>query len=158
MIVYAAIAALLAMIGGFVLFANSADTELEKADVELQSVSVVSVDKIKNTADLEVVFLVKNPSDKTLTISHISYVLFGDGKRIGTGQYSTEDIAMPGRVLFVPGAEIPLKTKTTLSMTDVGNDLYDAVINNKISKFESQGTFSVQTSWSTIDKEFKSGF
>lgn len=157
MTVYLAIVALLAMIGGFVLYANSGNSELEKVEVELQGVSVVNVDKIKNKADLEIIFLVKNPSDKTLTISHISYQLYGDDKKIGTGQYSTEDIALSGRALFVPGAEIPLKSKFSLSLVDVGNEIYDLVVNDKIKKFDVQGTFTVQTSWSTIDKEFKSG-
>lgn len=157
MIVYVAIAGLLAMIGAFILYANAGGSELEKVDVELQSVSVISVDKIENKADLEVVFLVKNPSEKTLTVPHISYQLYADGKKIGNGQYSTEDVALPGRVLFVPGAEIPLKTQFSLTLVDAGNDMYDAVINNKIDKFGAQGAFTVQTSWSTIDKEFSSG-
>lgn len=157
MIVYAAIAGLLAMIGGFVLYANSGNPELEKVDVKLEKVIVVNVDSIENKADLEVTFLVKNLGDKTLTVPHISYQLYAENQNIGHGQYSTEDVALPGRVLFVPGSEIPLKTNFSLSLSDAGNELYDAIINEKITKFGAQGTFTVQTSWSTLDKEFKSG-
>ena len=109
MTVYAAIAGMLALMG-FIVFYGSLDVpEIETTEIELHSVEVIEVNTIENRAKLEVAFLVKNPSEKTFTIPLISYDLYANGKHIGVGQYSTQDIAMPGRAAFYPGAEIPLK-------------------------------------------------
>ena len=154
MIVYAAIAGLLAMMGGFVFYASLDNPQLEQVEIKLSEVSVRDVNKIDNTAKLDVSFLVKNPSDKTFTVPVISYHLFADGQPIGSGQYSTEDISMPGRAVFYPGAEIPLKNTFVLTKAKVDSETYDAILNEQISNFKAEGSITSETSWSVIEKEF----
>ena len=108
MIVYAAIAGLFGMMGIIVWYASLDNTELEQVEIKLLNVEVKDVNKIENSAKLEVTFLVKNPSEKTFTVPIIGYQLYADGQLLGSGQYSTEDIAMPGRAVFYSGVEIPL--------------------------------------------------
>ena len=109
MTVYVAIAGVLAMMGGIVYYASLDNVELEQAEIKLSSVELRDVSKINNQAKFDVTFLVKNPSEKTFTVSLIGYKLYGDGELLGSGQYSTADIALPGRAVFYPGAEVPLK-------------------------------------------------
>ena len=155
MIVYVAIAGVLAMMGGIVYYASLDNPELEQVEIKLDKVELISVNKIENTAKFEVTFLVKNPSEKTFTVPVISYELFADGKLLGSGQYSTEDIAMPGRAVFYSGAEVPLKNTFTLTKSKVDSGAYESVLNDGISNFSTKGSITTETSWSIVEKEFE---
>ena len=74
---------------------------------------------------------------------------------MGSGQYSTEDISMPGRALFLSGVEIPLKNTFILNKSDVNSEIYQAVLNGNISSFSAEGSITTQTSWSSSEKVFK---
>jgi LEA14-like dessication related protein len=154
-IVYAAIAALFGMMGIIVWYASLDNSELEQVEIKSLNVVVGDINKIENSAKLEVTFLVKNPSEKTLTVPIISYKLYADGILLGSGQYSTEDIAMPGRALFLSGVEIPLKNTFILKASDVNPETYQAVLNGNISSFSADGSITTQTSWSSGEKAFK---
>ena len=157
MTVYVAIAGVLAMMGGIVYYASLDNVELEQAEIKLASVELRDISKINNQAKFDVTFLVKNPSEKTFTVSLIGYKLYGDGELLGSGQYSTADIALPGRAVFYPGAEVPLKNTFVLTKSEVNSDIYQAAIDNKITSFEVEGSLTTETSWSVTEKEFKSG-
>ena len=155
MIVYAAIAGLLAMMGGIVYYASLDNPQLEQVEISLDDVKIIDVNKIDNTVKLEITFLVKNPSDKTFTVPVISYQLFADGTLLGSGQYSTEDIPMPGRAVFYSDVEIPLKNTFFLVKSNVDSGIYDSVLSEKISSFSAEGRITTETSWSLIEKDFK---
>jgi len=156
MILFAAIGGLFALMGFFVYYASLDNPQLEQIEIELVGVEVIQVNSIENRAELETTFLVKNPSEKTFTVPLITFELFVDGKSIGKGQYSTEDIAMPGRAAFYPGSEIPLKTKFYLVLSDSIVQEYQDIINGGGMRFSAEGEITAQTAWSIIEKEFQS--
>ena len=156
MILFAAIGGLFALMGYFVYYASLDNPHLEQIEIELVGVELIQVNSIENRAELETTFLVKNPSEKTFTVPLITFVLFVDGKSIGKGQYSTEDIAMPGRAAFYPGSEIPLKTKFYLVLSDSIVQEYQDIINGGEMRFSAEGEITAQTAWSLIEKEFQS--
>jgi len=156
LLVYAAIVALLGIMGGIILYASQDIPELEQVEINLTDVEVISVNKVENTAKMTVTFLIKNPSEKTFTVSLIAYQLYAGGELLGSGQYSTVDIAMPGRAIFSSGAEIPLKNIFELSMSDVNNEIYQAVLDGNINSFRAEGVITTESAWSTIEKEFDS--
>ena len=158
MIVYVAIAGVLAMMGGIVYYASLDNVYLEQVEIQLTSVELIDINTIDNEASFNVTFLVKNPSDKTLTVPLIGYQLYGDGILLGSGLYSTADISMPGRAAFFPNTEIPLKNTFVLSKSEVSSEVYQAAIENRISSFSAEGTITTESSWSLIEKEFKTGF
>ncbi len=143
------------MMGIIIWYASLDNSELEQVEIKLLNVEVKDVNKIENSAKLEVTFLVKNPSEKTFTVPIISYQLYADGQLLGSGQYSTEDISMPGRALFLSGVEIPLKNTFILNKSDVNSEIYQAVLNGNISSFSAEGSITTQTSWSSSEKGFK---
>ena len=143
------------MMGIIVWYASLDNPELEQVEIDLLDVEVKDVNKIENFAKLEVTFLVKNPSEKTFTVPIIGYQLYADGQLLGSGQYSTEDIAMPGRAVFYSGVEIPLKNTFILKESDVNSEIYQAVLNGNISSFSAEGSITTETSWSLIEKAFK---
>ena len=156
--VYVAIAGVLSLMGGIVYYASLDNVQLEKVKIELTNVELKDVNTINNQAEFDVTFLVKNPSDKTFTVSLIQYQLYTNGILLGSGQYSTADIALPGRALFISGAEIPLKNIFVLSKSEVSSQIYQDAIENKINSFSAEGNITTESSWSVIEKEFKTGF
>ena len=158
MTVYLAIAGVFALMGGIIFYASLDNVELEQIEIELTSVELRDINILDNQAKFDVTFLVKNPSDKTLTVSIIDYQLYGNGELLGTGLYSTADIALPGRAMFISGAEIPLKNIFVLSKSEINPELYEDAINEKITSFYAEGMITSQTSWSETDKEFKTGY
>ena len=156
MILFVAIGGLLGIMGFIVLYASWDNPELEKVEIELANVEVIEVNTVENRAELEVTFLVTNPSEKTFTIPNISYELFANGNPIGSGQYSTEDIAMPGRAAFYPGAQIPLKNDFQLILSDFNAQEYQAITSGQSAKYSVEGMAVVETAWALIEKEFQS--
>jgi hypothetical protein len=158
LIVYLAIVGVLVLMGGIIFYASLDNDELAQIEIELTDVKLVDVNTSNNQAKFEVTFLVTNPSDKTLTVSQINFQLYGDGKLLGSGLYSTADIALPGRALFVSGAEIPLKNIFILSKSEVNSKIYEDATNERITSFSAEGNIITQTSWSEADKDFKTGY
>ena len=157
MTVYAAIGGVFALMAGIVFF-TSDNVDLDQVEIVLASVELREVNSENNQAKLDVTFLIKNPSDTTLTVSTIDYQLYGNGILLGSGLYSTADIAMPGRAAVYSGAEVPLKNMFILSKSDINSEIYEDVINDKITSFTSEGRIVTQTSWSESEKEFKIGY
>lgn len=155
MIVYASIAGLFGLMGIIIWYASLDNSELEQVEIQLLNVEVKDVNTIENFAKLEIVFLVKNPSEKTFTVPIIGYQLYADGQLLGPSQYSTEDIAMPGRAVFYPGAEIPLKNIFILNKSDLNSETYQTILDGRINNFSAEGSITAQNSWSLIEKEFK---
>lgn len=153
-IIYAAIAGLLAMLGGITWYASLDNPQLDLAEIHLADVRVTSVNSIEGRANLEVNFLIKNPSDKTFTISLIDYELFADGRPVGKGQYSTEDIPMPGRAAFYPDAEIVLPSIFQL-LSSASPDAYSAIVNGEPVKFSAKGKMVIESAWSLVEKDFE---
>lgn len=147
---------MLAIMGGIVYYASLDNPELEKVEIQLDGVEVLDVNSIENRARLETTFLVKNPSEKTFTVPLISYELFANGESIGTGQYSTEDIAMPGRAAFYPSSEIPLTNIFQLVLSDSNAQQYSAITSGESVKYSAKGIITVETAWSLVEKEFES--
>ena len=151
--VYAAIAGVLALMGGIVYYASLDNVSLDQVEVELTD--VVLREAGEDEAKFVLTFLVKNPSEKTFTVSLIAYELFGDDQLLGSGEYSTEDVALPGRAIFYAGSEVPLKSTFVLNKADVSSTIYEDMTNNKITKFVAEGIITTQTTWSIGENEFR---
>jgi hypothetical protein len=156
--VYLAIVGVFALMGGIIFYASLDNDELALIEIELTNVKLLDVNTVDNQAKFEVTFLVTNPSDKTLTVSQIDFQLYGDNKLLGSGLYSTADIALPGRALFISGAEIPLKNTFVLSKSKVDSEIYEDATNERITSFSAEGNIITQTSWSESEKDFKTGY
>ena len=134
--------------GGFVYYASLDNPALEQIEIQLTDVEIIDVNSIENKAKLQTTFLVKNPSEKTFTVAIIAYELFVNGNSIGTGQYSTADIAMPGRAAFYPGSEIPLKNIFQLISTESNAGEYQSIIEGESVQYSVKGIVTVETAWS----------
>jgi len=141
-----------------VLFANSGQDVLKKVNIDLAGVKVIDVNKIDKRAHLEVKFNVTNPTTITSTIPSISYDLFVNGKDIGSGHYSTEDIAMAGRAPLFPGSIVTLTNTFVLVNTDKISNEYQAIINGQPVSYKVTGQVTVESAWTLITRDFESTF
>ena len=153
-ILVVAILALLGMMGGIVYYASLDNDDLSMATIELESVELTDVNSVESRATLKVTFLVANPGEVTVTVPVITYRLYADGSEIGSGTYSTEDVAMPGRAAFYPDAEIPLKNKLTIVMSDINKTVYDKIISGQTIQYSATGMMTVESAWSIVELDF----
>ena len=149
-----AIFGLIALLGGGVYYASLDNDDLESATIELTSVEILDVNSIENTATLIVAFTITNPSDLTFTVPVITYDLYANGNFIGSGAYSTEDIAMPGRAAFYPGSEIPLENWFKLILNDENQKEYRAIISGERIEYDASGILTVESAWSIVEPTF----
>jgi len=155
MTVYAALIGVFALMGGIFYYGSLDTSEIKQVEIKLINVELREVSTIDNQVKFDVTFLIKNPSDTTFTVPLIDYQLYGDGVLLGSAQYSTMDITMPGRAAFFPGVEIPLKNIFVLEKTEVNSEIYQDAIENRITNFSAEGSITTQSTWMTHEKEFK---
>ncbi len=156
MIVYAAIGAMFAFMGGIVYYSTLDFPELEKSELELLSVNVEEIDSIDNRLFLDVVFGVTNFGEKTVTVPQIGFELFANGKSLGSSSYDVSDIPLNGRALMMSGMQVPLVGEITINLTDDIKDVYEAIANGESVDYRVIGQYTVETAWQVIDVEFDS--
>jgi len=152
--VYAAIVGVLGLMGGIVYYASLDNVSLEQVEVELTDVTLREAGE--NEAKFTLTFLVKNSSEKTYVVPVIAYQLYGDNVLLGSGKYSTEDVALPGRAQIFGGGEVPLKNTFILNKSEVSSEIYQSMINNEITNFVVEGMIITQSTWSVVETEFRS--
>lgn len=141
---------------GLVLFANSGQDVLKQVNIDLVGVKLIDVDKINNRAHLEVSFNVTNPTTITSTVPTINYDLFVNGKHLGSGHYSTEDIAMAGRAPLFSGSTVTFTNTFELVNTDQISNEYNEIVNGQSVSYKVTGQITVESAWTLITKDFES--
>jgi len=156
MIVYVAIGAMFAFMGGIVYYSTFDIPELEKSEFELLSVSVVEIDSIQNRMYVDVVFGITNHGERTVTVPEISFQLFANGKSVGSSSYSVSDIPLNGRALMLTGMQVPLVGKITINLTDDIKDIYEAMAAGESLDYRAVGQYTIETAWQVIDIQYDS--
>ena len=156
MILYVAIGALFAFLGGMVYYSTLDFPELKKSEFELLAVDVVEIDSIDNRITLKIVFGITNFGAKTVTVPEIGFELFANGISLGSSSYSVSDIPMTGRALMSPGMQVPLATEITVSLTNDIKDIYEAIAAGESLDYRITGQYTIETAWQVIDIQFDS--
>ena len=155
MILYVAIGALFAFMGGIVIFSTADIPELEKSEIKLYGVEVIEVNEFENYISLKNTFLIKNFGEKTVTVPVISYEFFANGKFVGTSNFSAEDIPLTGRALLISGTEVPFTTKLKINLTEEIENEYMKIANGEHITYSADGLYTIETAWQVIDVEFE---
>ena len=155
-IVYAAIGAMFAFMGGIAYYSTFDIPELEQSEIELISVSVTEIDSIENRLYLDIVFGITNHGERTVTVPEIGFQLFANGKSLGSSSYSVSDIPLNGRALMLSGMQVPLVGELTVNQTDDIKDVYEAVAAGESLDYRVVGQYTIETAWQVIDIKFDS--
>ena len=155
-IIYIAIGALFAFLGGIVYYSTLDFPELEKSELELLSVDIVEIDSIQNRIFLDVVFGITNHGERTVTVPQIGFELFANGKSLGSSSYDVSDIPLNGRALMLSGMRVPLVGEITINLTDDIKDIYEAIAAGESLDYRVTGQYTIETAWQVIDIQFDS--
>ena len=156
MIVYAAIGAMFAFMGGIVYYSTFDFEQLEQSEVELLSVDLVEIDSIDKRITLNIVFGITNYGERTVTVPEISYQLFVNERSLGSSSYSVSDIPMTGRALLLSGMQVPLQSEITINLTDDIKDIYEDISNGENLNYRVSGQYTIETAWQVVDIPFDS--
>ena len=155
-IVYVAIGAMFAFMGGIVYYSTLDFPELEKSELELISVDVVEIDSIDNRITLNIIFGITNHGERTVTVPQIGFELFANGKSLGSSSYDVSDIPLNGRALMMSGMQVPLVGEITINLTDDIKDIYEAMAAGESLDYRVVGQYTIETAWQVIDTKFDS--
>ena len=155
-IVYAAIGAMFAFMGGIVYYSTYDIPELEKSELELLSVNVAEIDSIEDRLYLEVIFGITNYGERTVTVPQIGFELFANGKSLGSSSYDVSDIPLNGRALMMSGMQVPLVGEITVNQTDDVKNIYEAIAAGESLDYRVIGQYTIETAWQVIDVQFDS--
>ncbi len=142
----------------FYLYANSFQNDLGKVTISVDSVKVLDENKLNKRAHLDVRFNLQNPTSITLTVSTINYELFANGKSLGQGHLSTEDIPEAGRPILFANNNATLPNTFDLVNTDSIAKEYSDIMNNQPVKYEVKGQVTIQSFLTAITKDFDATF
>jgi hypothetical protein len=99
---------------------------------------------------------VTNPTTITSTIPSINYDLLVNGKDLGSGHYSTEDIAMAGRAPLFPSSTVTFTNTFELVGTDQISNEYKAITTGQPVNYKVTGQVTVESAWTLITRDFQS--
>lgn len=153
-VILACFAGLGAMMLFFYLYANSFQSDLDKVTISVDSIKVLDDNKLTKRAHLDVRFNLQNPTSITLTVSTINYELFANGKSLGQGHLSTEDIPEAGRPILFANNNATLPNTFDLVNTDSIANEYTDIMNGQPEKYEIKGQVTIQSFLTEITKDF----
>ena len=158
LVIIACFAGLGAMMLFFYLYANSFQADLNKVTVNIDSIKVLDENKIDKRAHLDVRFNIQNPNSIVLTISTINYQLFANGKNIGEGHFTTEDIPEAGRPALFANSNLTLPTTFDLVNSDAIAKEYSDITTSQPVKYEVKGQITIESFLTAIVKDFDLSF
>ncbi|MDE1763586.1 MAG: hypothetical protein KGH88_05005 [Thaumarchaeota archaeon] len=138
----------------FYLYANSYQPQLQQVTIALQTVKVLDVDKINNRADIEIDYVLNNPTTITSTISTINYELYANGQDVGQGHYSVEDIPMAGRPALFPASNMTVTDKFDLVDSPNISGIYNSILRGDPIKYEAKGQVTIESTLTLVTKDF----
>ncbi|MGI0101672.1 MAG: hypothetical protein ACREA7_03645 [Nitrosotalea sp.] len=138
----------------FYLYANSFQPQLEQITISVQNIKVLDVNKISNQADLEIDYVLSNPTTITSTISTIDYTLYANGQNVGDGHYSVEDIPMAGRPALFADSNATVPDTLKLVRSNSTGAMYDSIVRGDPVKYEIKGQVTIESNLTLITKDF----
>ena len=128
------------------------------------TVRLVKVEVVKNATavsprivQLNLIFGVHNPTDKSLTTSRIEYQLFANGRPLGDGLLSYEDVPVNGRPQLFPNTDAQLQSQFTITPSNSNAEIMKLITNQSTGKkitWKVVGEADIESGFSSASKSF----
>lgn len=130
-------------------------TGLDRVTIELSNVEFVPASDDQKASQIDIVFHLTNPSDKTVTTSKIEYNLFADNMQLGDSILSFEDIPPNGRPTILPQQSINLTSSFQITPSQSTQAIFSRIANNPSDiNWKVQGEARVESAITLQDKQF----
>jgi LEA14-like dessication related protein len=130
-------------------------TGLDRVTIELSNVEFVPASDDQKASQIDIVFHLTNPSDKTVTTSKIEYNLFADNMQLGDSILSYEDIPPNGRPTILPQQSINLTSSFQITPSQSTQAIFSRIANNPSDiNWKVQGEARVESAITLQDKQF----
>ena len=129
--ILACFAGLGAMMLFFFVYANSFQVDLNKVTVKIDSIKILDENKLDKSTHLDVRFNLQNPTSIVLTIATINYQLYANGKVLGDGHFTTNDIPEAGRPALFANSNVTIPTTFDLVNSDEIAKEYSDITTNQ---------------------------
>jgi len=134
-------------------------TDVSDVTVKLEKVEVVKNATAVNPriVQLNLIFGVHNPTDKSLTTSKIEYQLFANGRPLGDGLLSYEDIPVNGRPQLLSKTDAQLQSQFTITPSNSNSEILRLIGNSTTGKnitWKVVGEADIDSGFSSASKSF----
>jgi hypothetical protein len=135
-------------------------SDLNQLTISVSKVEAVNPDVANDTqrVQLNVYFNVYNPTRNVLTTSRLDYQLFADGKPLGQGILSYEDIPLNGRPQLYYHSNTTLKSLFEPTYSNDNILLLNKMLSNpdivKQIKWRVEGEAQIESGFSSTPKQF----
>jgi LEA14-like dessication related protein len=106
---------------------------------------------------LNVFFSMYNPTDKSLTTSKIEYRLYANGRSLGTGLLSYEDVPVNGRPQLLPSTNTTLQSPFEVRRSGSDASILKLIENPSLVKsvrWRVDGVADIESGFSSSPKQF----
>jgi hypothetical protein len=134
------------------ILATVSAPDINSITIELSKVEVADIANDK-TIPLNLFFNIHNPTDK----AKIDYNLIADGKPLGQGFLSYEDIPLNGRPQLSPGLTTTLKSTFELNQSNLNSDIFRVIKNAQATEqinWKVEGVAQIESAFSFSPKQF----
>ena len=130
-------------------------TGLDRVTIELLDVEPAPVSQEQKTGQIDVVFRVTNPTDKTVTTSKIEYDLIADNTELGNSILSYEDVPPNGRPTILPHRSINLTSLFQLPASQPTQIIFSKIANGSSDiDWKVQGIARIESAVTLHEKPF----
>jgi LEA14-like dessication related protein len=130
-------------------------TGLDKVTIELSDVEFVPASTEQRRGQVDIVFHLTNPTDKTVTTSKIEYNLFADNVQLGDSILSFEDIPPNGRPAILPQQSINLTSSFQITPSQSTEAIFSRIANDPSDvNWRVQGEARVESAITLQEKRF----
>jgi LEA14-like dessication related protein len=129
-------------------------TGLDRVTIELSNVEFMPAND-QTASQIDIVFLLTNPTDKTVSTSKIEYNLFADNMQLGDSILSFEDIPPNGRPTILPQQSINLTSSFQITPSQSTQAIFSRIANSPSDiNWKVQGEARVESAITLQEKQF----
>jgi LEA14-like dessication related protein len=157
-VIGAAITLVMIFIAGWLRTLGETDEVIKNVRIEIDDVSVKSIDWDNNKMTVTIGFRVFNNTDKIVTLSKIEYNVILDDVNVGRDIKTYTDVPLVGRAPVYSKGSTVLPQDFTFTYSDEIKDAWNRLIRGEAAEWRVKGSADIETAFSIIPLEFDDTF